>query len=180
MNANRANRFPFRISAIVAAAHRNVIGKDNIMPWHLPADLQYFKKTTWGKPLIMGRKTFDSMGGKALPGRPHIVITRQTHWSAPRVEVAHHVLEALEKATKYASDEVFITGGAEIFQQAWPYLQRIYFTRIDADIEGNRYFPAIDPHVWQLIHVEPHAPDRQNLYAYSFEIWERKSFAENG
>jgi len=174
MNAASTPRYPFRISAIVAAARGYVIGKDNIMPWHLPADLKYFKQTTWGKPLIMGRKTFESMGGKALPGRPHIVITRQTHWSAPEVEVVHQLPDAFEAAARYQPEEVFVTGGAEIFREAWPYLQRIYFTRIDADIEGNRYFPDIDPADWQLIRVEQHKPDARNPYPYAFEVWERK------
>ncbi|MBX5437934.1 MAG: dihydrofolate reductase [Thermoflavifilum sp.] len=159
---------------MVAAAHHNVIGQDNIMPWHLPADLKYFKQTTWGKPLIMGRKTFDSMGGKALPGRPHIVITRQAQWSAPGVEVVHHLADALEAAAKYRTDEVFITGGAEIFQLAWPYLQRIYLTRIEADIAGNRFFPEIDPQQWQLIREQYRAADPQNPYAMCFQVWERK------
>ncbi|PJJ75420.1 dihydrofolate reductase [Thermoflavifilum aggregans] len=174
MNNDASNLFPFRISAIVAATRGNVIGKDNVMPWHLPADLKYFKQTTWGKPLIMGRKTFESMGGKALPGRPHIVITRQMQWSAPDVEVTHNLLDAFHAAAKYQTSEVFVTGGADIFQQAWPYLQRIYLTRIHADIEGNRYFPHIDTHEWQLIHEQYQEADEKNTFAMSFQVWERK------
>ncbi|SFV28388.1 dihydrofolate reductase [Thermoflavifilum thermophilum] len=174
MNQDAAHLFPFRISAIVAATRGNVIGKDNVMPWHLPADLKYFKQTTWGKPLIMGRKTFESMGGKALPGRPHIVITRQMQWSAPDVEVVHNLSDAFRAAAKYQTSEVFVTGGADIFQQAWAYLQRIYLTRIHADIEGNRYFPHIDPHEWQLIREQYHEADEKNPYAMSFQVWERK------
>jgi dihydrofolate reductase len=117
------------LSLLVAADENNVIGKDNKLPWHLPNDLRYFKNLTWAMPILMGRKTFESIG-KPLQGRKSIVITRSDGWKHEGVEVVHSVEEAIEKAKSFGAKEIFVIGGAEIFQTAFPKAERIYLTRI--------------------------------------------------
>src|SRR4051812_14280340 len=111
-----------RISIIVAASENNVIGINNMLPWRIPTDLKYFKSTTLGKPIVMGRKTFESLG-KALPGRPNIVITRQTDFQPEGTYVVSSIEEGIEKAKTFEGDELFITGGSQIFEQAWPLIE---------------------------------------------------------
>src|SRR5687768_6483697 len=137
------------LSLLVAAAENGVIGKDNKLPWHLPDDLKYFKNLTWGLPILMGRKTFDSIG-KPLPGRKSIVITRQKSWKHECVEVVHSVKEAIKKATAYGAKEIFVIGGAEIFKTALPEADRIYLTRIHEHFDGDVFFPELNSSEWQL------------------------------
>jgi dihydrofolate reductase len=162
------------LSAITAIARNNVIGKNNALPWHLPADMRFFKNTTMGHPVIMGRKTYESFG-KALHGRTNIVITRQKDYVLSDAIVVHLLTEAIEKAKESASDEAFILGGAQIYQQSMPLLNRIYLTRIYADFDGDTFFPEINPDEWQLIKEEYHEPDEKNKYAYAFQTWERQN-----
>jgi len=161
------------ISIIVAASENNVIGIQNRLPWNLPADLQYFKNTTWAMPIIMGRKTFESMG-QPLKGRQNIVITRQKDYSYPGITVVTSIDEAIAEAEKQEVNEIFITGGTEIFLQAFPKVNRIYITRIHAQIEGDAYFPEINKDEWELKRSEPHEADEKNSLPYTFEVWERK------
>lgn len=160
---------PF-VSAIVAAADSNAIGKDNRLLWHLPNDLQFFKRTTLGHPIIMGRKTYESVG-KPLPNRRNIIITRQPDYAVEGAEVVHSLQEAL--ALCIGNAEVFIVGGAEIYKQALPILGRIYITRVHTELTGDTFFPDFDEREWVLISEENHAPDERHAYAYTFMVYER-------
>jgi dihydrofolate reductase len=161
-----------RISIIVAASENNVIGINNMLPWRLPTDLKYFKATTLGKPVVMGRKTFESLG-KPLPGRPNIVITRQTDYHPEGVHVVGSIEESIEKARTFEGDELFITGGAQIFEQAWPLVERIYLTRVYAVVHGDAFFPQLDGSEFSLESDERHEADDKNQYPFAFQIWER-------
>lgn len=161
-----------RISIIVAASENNVIGINNMLPWRLPVDLKYFKSTTLGKPIVMGRKTFDSLG-KPLPGRPNIVITRQTDFQPEGAYVVRSVEEGVEKAQSFGGDELFITGGSQIFEQAWPLVERIYLTRVYAVVHGDAFFPQLDGAEFELVSDERHEADEKNQYPFSFQVWER-------
>jgi dihydrofolate reductase len=132
------------ISAIAAVAENGVIGNKGELPWHLPDDLRFFKRTTMGHPMVMGRRTFDSMG--VLPGRRSIVITRQPGWHHPGVETAHSLAEALALAGP--SDEVFVVGGGEIYREALPYAGRLLVTEVHQSPEGSVTFPPINPDQW--------------------------------
>ncbi|MBC9930241.1 dihydrofolate reductase [Chitinophaga qingshengii] len=161
-----------RVSIIVAASENNVIGINNQLPWRLSTDLKYFKSTTLGKPIVMGRKTFESLG-KPLPGRPNIVITRQTDFRPEGVYVVASVDAAIEKAKTFEGEELFITGGSQIFEQAWHLVNRIYLTRVYAVVPGDAFFPAIHGNEWTLVSDERHEADEKNQYPFSFQVWER-------
>ncbi len=161
-----------RIAMIAAMANNRVIGKDNQMPWHLPADLKHFKKVTLGKPVIMGRKTYQSIG-KALPGRRNIVISRQ----GVALSADADWVQSIEQALALVQDEaeVMIIGGAEIYRQVLPMADRLYITDIDLTVEGDAFFP--DYHAagsWREIASERHQPDPQNLHSYQFRILNRE------
>lgn len=159
------------ISAIVAMAENRVIGKDNQLPWRLPADLRHFKALTMGKPVLMGRKTHESIG-RALPGRRNIILTRNTGFKASEgVEVVHSI-DAVLKSLK-ATDELMLIGGAELYRELLPRVQRIYLTVVHAQVEGDRYFPELDLSEWRQVSREDHAAEGENAYAYSFTVWER-------
>lgn len=160
------------ISLIVAASENNVIGKDNKLIWHLPNDMKFFKNTTWGMPLIMGRKTYQSMD-KPLPGRINIVITRQKDWKAEGVVVAKDIGQAIERAKETNCKEIFIAGGGEIFKQSMELADRIYMTRVHAVLEGDTFFPEIDKAIWELTDNEDFGTDERHAYAYSFQVWEK-------
>lgn len=161
------------ISFVVAASENNVIGKNNQLLWSLPNDMKFFKNTTWAMPVIMGRKTFDSLG-KALTGRTNIVITRQTDWHAENVAVASNLDEAMEVAVQADAKEVFIIGGGEIFKQTLPRANKIYLTRVHSTFEGDAFFPDFDKNTWELVSQLNFEADAKHAYPYSFEIWERK------
>jgi dihydrofolate reductase len=163
---------PF-ISLLVAADEGNVIGKDNKLPWHLPADLKYFKNLTWGMPIVMGRKTFESIG-KPLPGRTTIVITRNQAWAFENVSIVHSLDEAIAVAGALNVKELFVIGGAEIFTTALPQAARIYRTRIHHRFEGDVVFPDFAATEWGLVKSHRHEPDEKNKYGHTFEVWERK------
>jgi len=155
---------------IVAHANNRVIGKNNDMPWHLPADLAYFKKTTLGKPIIMGRKTYQSIG-RALPGRKNIVISRDDNFQAEGVEVVNSVDAAL--ALVVDSAEVMVIGGGAIYQHCLAVAQRLYITHINADIDGDTYFPEYDLTVWQKIASDIRPSDEKNPYQLDFSVYEK-------
>ena len=162
------------ISLIVAAAENNAIGKKNQLLWHLPNDLKFFKNTTWGMPVIMGRKTFEAVN-KTLPGRFNIVITRQQGWNAADVIVATDLNDAIKKAAETNCKEVFIIGGGEIYKQSIETADKIYLTRVHATIDGDTFFPVIDENKWQLTSNQDFTADEKHAFAYSFQIWERKN-----
>ncbi|MBP9099343.1 MAG: dihydrofolate reductase [Ferruginibacter sp.] len=160
------------ISLIVAASTNNAIGKNGQLLWHLPNDLKYFKNTTWGMPVIMGRKTFESVN-KPLPGRFNIVITKQEAWSAENVETAKDLSEALQKAADTNCKEIFIIGGGEIYNQSIELADKLYMTRIHTELEADTFFPAIDESVWELKHNLDFEADEKHAFAYSFQVWEK-------
>ncbi len=163
------------LSLIAAMTENRVIGHNNQLPWHMPADLKRFKELTSGHAVIMGRKTFDSIHRKALPNRRNIVVTRQNDLPAHGAEIAHDLDEAIRMAT--SSDkgaEVFILGGSEIFRLAMMKADRIYLTVIHATIEGDSFFPPIDQRQWFLADNQHFQADSKNQYAYSFQTFERK------
>jgi dihydrofolate reductase len=161
------------ISIIVAMAHHRVIGLKNQMPWHLPADLKHFKTVTMGKPMIMGRKTFESIG-RPLPGRLNIVITRNTDWHVDGVVIAHSLTDALAAAG--TADEVMIIGGGHLYAEALPAATRLYLTQIDLDVrEADTWFPEYSPEQWHLVHEDLHQTDDKNPYSYRFQILERSA-----
>jgi dihydrofolate reductase len=147
-----------------------VIGRGNELPWHLPADLKFFKQTTLGHPILMGRKTYESIG-KPLPGRQNIVLTRSADFSAEGCEVVHTPEEAVARFAR--EDELFVIGGAEIFRLFMPYVDKMYITRIDYDFEGDTYFPEIEKSEWKLVSSEAGTRDEKNPYDYRFEIYLR-------
>jgi dihydrofolate reductase len=158
------------ISLIVAMSRNRVIGRDNRLPWRLPADLRRFQHLTMGHCLIMGRKTYESIG-RPLPGRTIIVLTRQANYAPPGVLVAHTLEEALALAR---GEEVFIAGGAHVYQQAVALADRLYLTLIEEDIAGDASFPPLDESEWQLVSDQPHDADATNPYPYRFLVYERK------
>jgi dihydrofolate reductase len=160
------------VGLIVAAAENNAIGKNNQLLWHLPNDLKFFKNTTWGMPVIMGRKTFEAVN-KPLPGRFNIVITRQEGWKAEQVIVAAEMEDALKKAAETNCNEVFVIGGGEIYKQSMEIADKIYMTRVHAVLEGDTFFPVIDETKWQLDSLQEFAADEKHAFAYSFQTWER-------
>lgn len=165
------------ISLLVAADENNVIGKDNCLPWHLPNDLRYFKNLTWGMPILMGRKTYESIG-KVLPGRRSIVITRNMNWKKEGVDVVHSVEEAIEIADGFEVKEIFIIGGAEIFNSSFENADRIYLTRIHHSFEGDVFFKEITEKDWRLAKEHLCRKDEKNPYDHTFQVWERKKDAE--
>ena len=160
------------ISFIVAAAENNVMGKDNKLPWCLPADMRYFKNVTWAMPVIMGRKTYESLG-KPLAGRTNVVITRNKDWKAEGVEVVPSIDKAIASAAKMDTKEIFIIGGAEIFRESMGSADRIYLTRIHASFDGDTFFPEMNPSEWKLVSSKDCEADEKNPYRYSFQVWEK-------
>ena len=165
-----------KLALIVAAAENGVIGKNNALPWHLPEDMRYFRRITMGKPIVMGRKTFESIG-KSLPGRANIVITRNAAYRAEGVSVVLSLAEALALARHIAmldgAEEAVVIGGAEIYQVALPQADRLYFTEVHARVEGDAVLPEIDWSQWLEVSREHHAPQAPNRYDYSFVCYER-------
>ncbi|MFM5472157.1 type 3 dihydrofolate reductase [Aeromonas veronii] len=162
-----------KISMIAAMAHDRVIGKDNQMPWHLPADLAHFKRVTLGKPVLMGRKTFESIG-RPLPGRRNLVISRNPDYQAEGIEVVGSVEAALALLAGSSVEELMVIGGGHLYAEMLPSADCLYLTRIDLAVEGDTRFPAFDDGQWQRIECESHPADEKNPHPYSFEIWQRR------
>jgi dihydrofolate reductase len=163
------------VSAIAALSKNKVIGKNNDLPWRLPDDMKFFMETTKGHHVIMGRKNYDSLQDKfkPLPNRTNIVITRQKDFKAPGCIVLNAVEPGLEIARKNSEEECFIIGGAEIYKLAMPYTTRLYMTEIDADIEGDTYFPDFKKEEWKEISRKHHPADERHKYAFDFVIYDR-------
>jgi dihydrofolate reductase len=163
-----------KISLIVAVSRNGVIGIDNQLPWHLPEDLKYFKSVTMGKPIIMGRKTFDSIG-RPLPGRTNIVITRNSSWQVEGVEVAQTLAQAMtlgKLACAQADvDEVMVIGGEQIYRMTLPAADRLYLTEVQAEVEGDATFPEFDAKDWQQ--VSEQLPEVTDTHPYRFIVLER-------
>ena len=163
------------VALIVAMANNRVIGRNNALPWHLSEDLKYFKRVTLGKPVIMGRKTFESIG-RPLPGRANIVVSR-SGFVAENVRVVTSLDEALQLADSIATidgaEEVMVIGGAELYAHALPLAQRLYLTLVDAEVAGDAWFPDFDEAAWREVAREDHAPIEPNPYPYSFRILEK-------
>lgn len=162
---------PKNISIAVAIGENYAIGKNNQLLWHMPADLKFFKQTTSGHTVIMGRKTFDSVG-KPLPNRRNVVITRNTELKIEGVEVVNSLEKALE-ITQTEEKPVFIVGGAEIYRQALPKTDTLYLTTIHHTFDADTFFPEIDRKEWKVISSEAHKADEKNKYDYTFEVLER-------
>ncbi len=161
-----------KIALIAAMGRRREIGKDNRLLWHLPEDMKYFKRMTMGKPIIMGRKTFESFGARPLPGRKNIVLSRNPDYLAEGAVVAADIDEALQVAGD--APEVMIIGGAKLYQQMLDRATRLYLTRVEAEFEADSWFPEFDVDQWRRVSSEAHLPDSRHGHAYRFEIWERK------
>ncbi len=159
-----------KLSLIAAQSRNRVIGKNNHIPWHLPADLRYFKQITMGKPIVMGRKTFDSIG-RALPGRRNIVITRQSSFAAENCEVFHSIDTALHQLQN--ETEVMMIGGAELYAQCMDRADYIYLTVVEMECDGDAFFPIVNPAQWTLSSEEIFKSDEKNQYGYRFQVWKR-------
>ncbi|UCE01882.1 MAG: dihydrofolate reductase [Candidatus Latescibacterota bacterium] len=171
-----------RVSLVVAMTPDRVIGKDGGLPWRMPADLRYFRRLTLGHPVIMGRKTWDSIGGKPLDGRTNIVLTRREGFRASGCIVAHTPDDALRAAavSVQADDpEVMVLGGAAIYAAFLPRADRLYVTFVHADVTGDTRFPPLDFDTWHEVERADHAADEKNPYAYSFSVFERRSAARS-
>jgi dihydrofolate reductase len=161
------------ITLIVAADENDAIGIDGQMPWHLPQDLKFFKNTTWAMPVIMGRKTFDSMG-RPLPGRTNIVVTQNKDWKYDGVWTAGSLDEALILASSLEVNEIFIIGGGTIYQAALPLANRVYLTRVHTKMEkADTWFPQLNDKEWSIEWERPFLKDEKHLFDYSFQCWER-------
>lgn len=160
-----------RLALIAAVARNGVIGRGGEMPWRIPADLRYFKATTMGKPIVMGRRTFESIG-KALPGRANIVVTRTADFTASGIEVAADLDQALAIAVGTGADEIMVIGGGEIYAAVLPHADRLYLTEVHMDAEGDVHFPALDSAQWRELSREDH-PAAGDTPAFSFVTLER-------
>lgn len=161
------------ISLIVAASENNAIGKDNEMLWHLPVDLKFFKNTTWGMPVIMGRKTFEAVG-KPLPGRTNIIVTTNSKWNAENTIKTESIEAAIKVANETNAKEIFITGGGEIYKQTLPIADRVYLTRVHTVIDGDTFFPEMDTDIWEVFFEKNVKADEKNKFDMTFQTWKRK------
>lgn len=160
------------LSMIVAVSENGVIGKENTIPWHLSADLQRFKHLTMGHHLIMGRKTYQSIG-RALPGRKMLIISRQKSFRAEGCEVVNSLEEAIRLAAESGDDEAFIAGGASVYAAAMPLCTRIYYTQVHTELEGDTFFPEFDLSEWGLVEKVEFPADLNNEYSFTFMVLNR-------
>jgi dihydrofolate reductase len=165
------------ISLIVAASSNNAIGRNNELLWHLPIDLKFFKNTTWALPVIMGRKTFESVGSKPLTGRTNIIVSRKEGLKSnyENVWFATSLDEAIEQAKKLEIKEIMIAGGAQIYEQALPIANRIYLTRVHVHLEADAFFPEFPVDEWNLTKSNDFEADEKHAYSFSIQQWDRKS-----
>lgn len=159
------------ISLVVACSSNHAIGKNNQLLWHLPNDMKFFKQKTWALPVIMGRKTFESIGNKPLNGRINIILTQQKNFKAPNTVVVNSLQDALFFCNQNFYNQVCIIGGGEVYKQALPLATTIYRTKVHTEIEGDTYFPEINESEFTLISSFNHPADEKHAFAYSFETW---------
>ena len=164
--------FDMIISCAVAMAKNRVIGRYNDIPWYLPADLQYFKKTTLGHTVIMGRNCYVSIG-RPLPKRTNIIITRDPFFISSVCPVARSIPEALRIAHQAGEEEVFIIGGGQIYEQTMDLWDKLYITEVDIEVEGDVFFPDLDMNQWRLISESANQKDEKNLFDYTFKVFEK-------
>jgi dihydrofolate reductase len=171
------DNFDVSIAMIVAMAKNRVIGRNNKLPWYLPNDLKYFKTTTMGKPVVMGRKTYESIG-KPLPGRSNIVVTTNPDFRADGVQIVHSIDQALVLAESIAlvegAGEVMVIGGAQLYAEILPRVQRLYLTLVHAEVEGDAFFPVLDWNQWRQMRREDFKAQGPNPFDYSFVILQRE------
>lgn len=160
-----------RLSIVVAMTPQRVIGRHGQLPWHLSADLRRFKQLTWGHHIVMGRKTFGSIG-RLLPGRTTVVVSRQPDLTIPGARIAHSIAEAVQQCQ--ADSEVFIVGGEQVYREAIPLADRIYLTVVHANVTGDTFFPELSQEQWLLTEQQRHQADEKNPYDYTFQIWKRQ------
>lgn len=160
------------ISLLVAMDKNRAIGVNNQLPWHLPEDLKVFKRITMGHPIIMGRKTHESIG-RVLPGRENIVLTRKQNYSAPGCTIIHSVDDIKKLNAERKDEELFVIGGAELFNHVLDFSDRLYITLIEDEFEGDTFFPEINQNVWNLVSKEKGIKDEKNPYNYYFMIYEK-------
>lgn len=161
-----------KISMIAAMTEQRVIGIKNSLPWKLPNDMKWFREKTMGKPIVMGRKTFESFGAKALPGRTNIIITRDENYEAADSIVVHSIDDALVAAGE--AEEVMIIGGASFYEQMLPKADRLYLTFVHAELKGDAWFPEINNNDWNKTEKISHQKDDKNQYAHTFVVLDRK------
>jgi dihydrofolate reductase len=161
------------ITLVVAASQNNAIGKDNQLLWHLPKDMRFFKNTTWALPILMGRKTFESMGSKLLPGRLNIILTTQQGLEIEGAEVVNSIQQAIDIANKNDYKELMIIGGGQVYDMALPLANKIWLTRVHTNIDGDTFFPALGSE-WEKQSTETNAADEKHAFAFDFECWQRK------
>jgi dihydrofolate reductase len=161
------------LSLIAAVARNRVIGRNNELLWQLPGDMRHFRETTRGRPVLMGRKTWESLPEKfrPLPGRRNVVVSRNPHYAAPGAELAGSLAEAIEKAGGGGSGEIFVIGGADLYAQALPLAERLYLTEIAAEFSGDAFFPEISPDKWQEISRTPEV--EENGLSHAFVVYQR-------
>lgn len=160
------------ITLIWAQDENGLIGRDNTLPWRLPADMAYFKRETLGKPVVMGRKTWESFGSRPLKDRPNLVLTRDVSYASEGAQVVHTVEEALSAAD---GEEVMIIGGSQVYELFLPLADRLRVTRVHEAFAGDTHFPELDWSGWTLVHTEEGVQDEKNTYRYVFEIYERST-----
>jgi dihydrofolate reductase len=161
------------ITLVVAASENNAIGKNNQLLWHLPKDMRFFKNTTWGLPIVMGRKTFESMGSRLLPGRVNIILTHQKGLAIDGAIVVNTLEEAMAFAKHQFYKELMVIGGGQIYTMALPLANKVWLTRVHTTIEGDTFFPSLDSD-WELKSVETNSADEKHIYNFDFECWQRK------
>lgn len=160
------------LSCIAAMSENRVIGVDGRLPWKLPSDLAWFKRTTMGHPILMGRRTWESIGARPLPGRTSVVLTRRPRYPVPEgVLVAGSLDEALGQVA--GEEEAFVVGGGVLFAEAVPRAARLFLTVVHANLPGDTWFPELDLRIWKVVHEEARPADARNAYAHTFRIYER-------
>jgi len=165
-----------KISLIVAASENNVIGRDNDLPWKLPDDMKHFVSTTKGHCILMGRKNLESFG-RLLPNRTNILLTRDRDYKFEGAEIFYELDKAIAFAKKSGEEELMVIGGGEIYRQCMPFADRIYLTRVHAEVEGDVYFPELDSSFWELTTEEFHEKDEKHNFSFSFQTFDRVKIA---
>ncbi|MCX6289443.1 MAG: dihydrofolate reductase [Bacteroidetes bacterium] len=161
------------ITLVVAASDNNVIGKDNQLLWHLPKDMRFFKNTTWGLPILMGRKTFESLGNKVLPGRLNLILSNQKNIKTNGATLVHSLQEAVNLAAKQDYKQLMVIGGGQIYELALPLAHTIMLTRVHTTIEGDAFFPALNAD-WIKKESTFYNSDEKHSYSFDIECWQRK------
>jgi dihydrofolate reductase len=160
------------LSCIAAMSENGVIGAGGRLPWRLPSDLAYFKRVTMGHPVVMGRRTWESIGSRPLPGRTAVVVTSRRDYAVPPgVIVVSSLDEAIARTA--GEEEVFVVGGGVLFREAVPRADRLYLTAVHAQVEGDTRFPRLDGNAWKLVHEDSRAADERNAHAHTFRVYER-------